>query len=185
MTPVIEALKKLATQKITRGKVQPLEKAHADACSLFERLYPKTNDEDTTAEFESACDELESALSDLESAISDLDMAEEKDEREDAVFMIKAALEQSNSAFEEIMVCAIIGPTPRPEPAPSASEYDAEFARQVSEALNKAGGDRDQALDAWVQSAGTPEQVSEREQKLNQLLRYLQNRKQPPPAPPP
>jgi hypothetical protein len=185
MNPEIETLKKLATQKITKGKVQALQKAHADACELFARLYPKADDEDTTFDFGFACNALESALAELQGAIDELEMAEEKDERDDASLMVEDALEQVTTEFDDIMSVAVLGTEPRPAPAPSAPELDPEFALQVAAVLRSSTGDQQQALTNWVQSAGSPDLIVQRQQKLAQLHAYLQSRKKsaaPPPS---
>jgi hypothetical protein len=183
MQPEIEPLKKLATQKITKGKFQALQKAYADAYDLFERFYPKANDEDTTVAFESACQDLESALDDLSSALDDLEMAEDKDEREDAISSIEDALQQTISAFDEVLPVARIGTEPRTAPAPAVPKIDPEFAKQVVEIYKRPEQEREQALTAWLESPGTPEQVAERKMKLKQLFEYIQSAKQPPSRP--
>jgi hypothetical protein len=184
MNPEIEALKKLAAQKITKAKVQALQKACADAHRLFERLYPKATDKDTTADFEFACDELESALSELECAVDDLEIAEDKDARNDAIFMIEDALEQVTTAFDDIMSVAVLGTEPRPAPAPTAPEMDPEFALQVAAVLRASTGDQQQALTKWVQTAGSPDLIVQRQQKLAQLHAYLRSKKHSAPPPP-
>lgn len=174
MAPEIETLKKLSAQKIGKGKVEALQQAYTDAYGLFERLCPSSEDEDTLDDFEGASSDLESALDDLDSAISDLDMAEDKDEREDAISMIEDALDETISAFEAIMPFATVGTTARERSVTANDlEFDPEVARQLLEIAKLPEPDRASALSAWVQSAGLPAQVEERQKKLDQLFDYL------------
>ncbi|MFO1477609.1 MAG: hypothetical protein U1F98_13280 [Verrucomicrobiota bacterium] len=167
MNPEIESLKQLASQKITKAKLDALRSSHADAESLFQHLQPRPDaDKD---DFESELAELESALEDLSSALDDLDMAEEKEDRDDAVDMIQDALGETVSAFETIMPNAIIGSTPRP-PKAEQPRFDPDFIAQVAEIFKRPELERAQALSDWVQSAGTPEQIADRQRTLDQLF---------------
>lgn len=184
MTPEIEALKKLAGQKITKGKLQALQKAHSDAFGLSQKLQCKSTNGDDVDEFSSLESDLDDALSDLESAIDELDSAEDKDEREDAISSIEGALDQTITAFDTIMPVAIVGTTPRP-PAPAATPPppDPELLQKVREILATPEHNLNEALDAWVQSAGSPAMVEERKKKIAQFFEYIASVK-PPPAPP-
>jgi len=186
MKPENEILKKLASQKITKGKLSALQKASNEASALFERLYPKAEDEDSMADFESECEDLQSALEELESAISDLEMAEDKDEREDAVAMIEDALEQVSTGFEALMADAVVRDKPRSKPTPTASEIpDEEILQQVRALLKLAPEKRASALEAWVRSGVTAEQIQERQKKVDNVFTYMAAAKQAasPPAP--
>jgi hypothetical protein len=185
MPPEIEALKRLADQKITKGKLQALQKAHADADALFERLYPKSDDEDTTTDFDDACEDVESALDELDSAINDLGCAKDMFERQDAISMIEDALEQTVSAFDTVMPFVIVGTTPCPAPSrPSGPGLDPELTDKVLEISKLPEQDRAQALAAWIASAPTPALVQDRQEKLDQFFAYIQKMKQTPTPPP-
>lgn len=169
MTPEIEALKKIATQKINKGKLKALQKVHSDAYDLSQKLQPKSTDEEDAEDFSSLTSDVEDALSELESAIDELDMAEEKDERDDAISTIEDGLEQTISAFDAIMPSAIIGTAP----APKAPDFDPVVTAKFIEIHKLPEQDRSQALTAWIQSAGTPALIEERRRKLDQLVSYI------------
>jgi hypothetical protein len=181
----INRLKTLAAQKITKRKLQALQDAHTDADALFNRLCPKSDDEDTTTDFENASGELESALADLDSAISDLENAEDKDEREDASSMVEEALGTTITAFDDIMPLAVIGNTPRPAPsASSAADHFDQIIEKHFEIEKLPEQERAQAWDVWVKSAGDPALVQERQKRCDQLLADLEKLKQSPRPPP-
>jgi hypothetical protein len=184
MNPEIEALKKLASQQITKGKLQALQKAHSDAYGLSQKLQCKSTNEDDVDEFSPLESDLDDALSDLESAIDELDSAEDKDEREDAISSIEDALDQTITAFDAIMPVAIVGTTPRPS-APTAPPPtpDPEMIQKAKEILASPGQNLFDGLEAWTQSAGSPELVKERKKKIAKFFEYLASVK-PPPTPP-
>ncbi len=170
MIPQIEALRKLAARKITKAKLQALQKSHADAEALFERLHPKPRDEDAAADFPDASSKLESALDRLSLALDELEIAEEKDERDDATSDAEDALRETVTAFDAIVPISTIAST-TPPPASSSPDpgLDPDVANQLAAILNRPEQERDQAFAAWVQSAA-PEQIA----KVAQFLKRQQ-----------
>jgi len=181
MQAIIEQLKSLSLQKINKGKLPALEKIQSAASDLLDRLHPKANDEDTVTDFESSLEEAESALEELESAIAELDGAEEKDERDDAISMIEDALAQAIAAFNDLTPYAVVGAVRAPK-VPKAPEFDIEVATQILAIMKMPKENRQQALESWIQSAGSPDLIEERKRKINEVMSALKNCKTPPEA---
>lgn len=167
MQTEIEALKKLASQTITKGKLPAIQTAQAAASRLYALLEPRASDEDTLAQFDSACDELESAMDELDSAIEELDGAEDKDEREDATASIESALEQAVTAWEELLPITVLG---KSNPRTAEISIEKECRTKLEEILQLPNEQRPAAFQAFINTGDTPSLVEERRRILVHLL---------------
>lgn len=173
MTRKIEPSQKPAPLKSIKPTVQGLRKVHANACALSECFRPKSKGKHTTREFQRASRALASALEHLAATITLLGKAKTQEERRQAASKIKHALDQADNAFEALTPLSTFRLTPRARRAKLLTPpINRKVARKLLEFWKLPKAEQPQAIKAWIQSAGTPKLIADRQQKVNLVIAY-------------
>jgi len=165
MNTEIETLKKLAAGTISKGKLPAITAALEETRDLAALLEAKSEADDDIVEFEELESQLENALSDVESGCEELEIAEEKEERDDAIDQIETALGEAITYLEAIMNVAVISEVDHQE---IFKEAGAKFSEVV-----KTKGNPEVLLETWYNSSPSDAVKRSRKKAIKKIYQAI------------